>query len=80
MAIPVIANTNSSGDKPRLARLQIDVAPQTLRILKGAAALQDRTMGAMVDDLVLENLAQLIDVNALAEGQIITKEEKTDAA
>jgi hypothetical protein len=80
MALPVIAKTHSSCEKPKLARLQVDVAPQTLRILKGAAALQDRTMGAMVDDLVLENLAQLIDVQALAEGQIINKDEETDAA
>jgi hypothetical protein len=80
MALSKVANTLVTSHKKPKARLQTEVDANVLLILKGVAALTGRIIGDVVNDLVNEHLARLIDVSALAKGQIINKEEETDAA
>lgn len=75
MALLTLPN---SGDVSPRRRLQPEVSAKTARILKAAAKLTDRHIGAIIDDLVNDSLAKLIDVEALVASQ--PQEEDDNAA
>jgi hypothetical protein len=66
-----------SGDTLPRRRMQPEVSDRTSRILKAAASYSGRQIGHIIDDLVEEHLAKLIDVDALAASHAT---EETDNA
>lgn len=60
--------THSDDTAPR-RRLQPEVSDRTARILKAAASYSNRQIGQIIDDLVTDNLAKFIDVDALVASQ-----------
>ena len=67
-----------SGDTAPRRRLQPEVSDLTARTLKAFASFTNRQIGQIIDDLVADNLAKLMDVEALVASQI--PEEDDNAA
>ena len=75
MALLKVSNTEST--LPR-RRLQTEVSENTSKILRAAAQLRECQIGVIIDELVTDNLANLMDFEALAASQ--ANQEDNNAA
>lgn len=74
MAINKLPHTNAVADQPpELRKLQAYVRPVTQKSLRATAALQGRTIGEVIDDVVADSIGRLIDVEGLSNDPALTK-------